>query len=163
MKATTLRPLALGVAALAVTVLLFGRAKAGDDDYYAPVTDARTLQECASCHIAFPPSMLPAASWKRMMGGLDQHFGDDASLDAETTAAITRYLVDHAGDAPGQASKLLRGLRAADAPLRITELPKWVREHDEVPRSDWTRKDVGSKANCAACHIDAEKGYFEDD
>lgn len=163
MKATTLRPLALGVAALAVTVLLFGRAKAGDDDYYAPVTDARTVQECASCHIAFPPSMLPAASWKRMMGGLDQHFGDDASLDAETTAAITRYLVDHAGDAPGQASKLLRGLRAGDAPLRITELPKWVREHDEVPRSDWTRKDVGRKANCAACHIDAEKGYFEDD
>lgn len=163
MKATTLRPLALGVAALAVTVLLFGRAQAGDDDYYAPVTDARTLQECASCHIAFPPSMLPAASWKRMMGGLDQHFGDDASLDAETAAAITRYLVDHAGDAPGQASKLLRGLRAGDAPLRITELPKWVREHDEVPRSDSTRKDVGSKANCAACHIDAEKGYFEDD
>ena len=163
MKATALRPLALGVAALAVTVLLFGRAQAGDDDYYAPVTDARTLQECASCHIAFPPSMLPAASWKRMMGGLENHFGDDASLDAETTAAITRYLVDHAGDAPGQASKLLRGLRAADAPLRITELPKWVREHDEVPRSDWTRKDVGSKANCAACHIDAEKGYFEDD
>ncbi|CAH1748983.1 Cytochrome C [Thauera humireducens] len=163
MKATTLRPLALGVAALAVTVLLFGRAQAGDDDYYAPVTDARTLQECASCHIAFPPSMLPAASWKRMMGGLDQHFGDDASLDAETAAAITRYLVDHAGDAPGQASKLLRGLRAGDAPLRITELPKWAREHDEVSRSDWTRKDVGSKANCAACHIDAEKGYFEDD
>lgn len=81
MKATALRPLALGVAALAVTVLLFGRAQAGDDDYYAPVTDARTLQECASCDIAFPPSMLPAASWKRMMGELENHFGDDASLD----------------------------------------------------------------------------------
>ena len=41
--------------------------------------------------------------------------------------------------------------------------PWAVREHDEVPRSEWTRKDVGSKANCTACHIDAEKGYFEDD
>lgn len=163
MKATTLRPLVLGVAALAVTVLLFGRAQAGDDDFYPPVTDTLTLQECASCHIAFPPSMLPASSWKRMMNDLENHFGEDASVDAETAAAITRYLVDHAGDAPGQASKLLRGLRSGDAPLRITELPKWGREHDEVPKSDWTRKDVGSKANCAACHIDAEKGYFEDD
>lgn len=163
MKASTLRPLALGAVALAVTALLFGRAQAGDDDYYPPVTDPRTLQECASCHIAFPPSMLPAASWKRMMGGLENHFGDDASLDAETTAAITRYLVDHAGDTSGQASKLLRGLRPGDAPLRITELPKWVREHDEVPAADWTRKDVGSKAHCTACHVDAEKGYFEDD
>ncbi len=163
MKASPLRPFALGVVTLAVTVLLFGRAQAGDDDYYPPVTDTLTLQECASCHIAFPPSMLPAASWKRMMGELENHFGDDASLDAQTTAAITRYLVDHAGDAPGQTTKLLRGLRPGDAPLRITGLPKWVREHDEVPAADWTGKDVGSKANCAACHVDADKGYFDDD
>ena len=86
-----------------------------------------------------------------------------SGVDADTTAAITRYLVDHAGDARGQPGKLLRGLRPGDAPLRITELSKWVHEHDEVPRSEWTRKDVGSKANCTACHIDAEKGYFEDD
>ncbi|MDX9701024.1 MAG: diheme cytochrome c [Rhodocyclaceae bacterium] len=163
MNPSILRPLALGAAVLAVTALLFGRARAGDDDYYPPVTDQLTLQECASCHIAFPPSMLPAASWKRMMGELDNHFGDDASIDAESNAAITRYLTEHAGDAPGQASKLLRGVRAGDAPQRITELPKWVREHDEVPKSDWARKDVGSKANCTACHIDAERGYFEDD
>jgi len=38
-----------------------------------------------------------------------------------------------------------------------------VHEHDEVPKADWTRKDVGSKANCGACHLDAQQGYFEDD
>lgn len=163
MNATIIRPLALGAAALAVTLMLLGRAQAGDDDFYPPVTDRATLEECGSCHIAFPPSMLPAASWRRIMAGLENHFGDDASLEAEASAAITRYLVEHAGDAPGQSGKLLRGLGAGAAPLRITELPKWVREHDEVPRADWTRKDVGSKANCAACHADAERGYFEDD
>ena len=163
MKTPALRPLALGAAAIAVTLMLLGRAQAGDDDFYPPVTDPLTVQECASCHIAFPASMLPAASWRRMMGELKNHFGDDASVDADTTAAITRYLVDHAGDARGQPGKLLRGLRPGDAPLRITELPKWVHEHDEVPRSEWTRKDVGSKANSTACHIDAAKGYFEDD
>ncbi len=163
MRTHILRPFAVGAAVLAVAVLLLGRAQAGDDDYYPPVTDARTLQECGSCHLAFPPAMLPAASWKRMMGGLDNHFGDDASVDAGTAAAITRYLVTHAGDAPGRASKLLRGVGAGEAPLRITELPKWVREHRAVPKSDWTRQDVGSRANCAACHVDAAQGYFEDD
>ena len=163
MKTSTFRPLALGVAVLAVTALLLGRAQAGDDDFYPPVTDRLTQQECGSCHLAFPPSMLPAASWKRMMSELESHFGDDASVDADTTAAITRYLVDNAGDAPGHASKLLRGLRTGDAPLRITELPKWVREHREVPKSDWMHQDVGSKANCAACLVDAAEGYFEDD
>ena len=47
--------------------------------------------------------------------------------------------------------------------LRITELPKWVHEHDEVSDAEWRAKDVGSKANCPACHVDANKGYFEDD
>ena len=142
--------------------MLLGRAQAGDDDFYPPVTDPLAVQECASCHIAFPASMLPAASWRRMMGELENHFGDDASVDADTTAAITRYLVDHAGDARGQPGKLLRGLRPGDAPAhhRTAEVGARARRG---PAPEWTRKDVGSKANCTACHIDAAKGYFEDD
>ena len=38
-------------------------------------------QECAACHLAYPPGMLPAPSWKRIMGGLEHHYGTDASLD----------------------------------------------------------------------------------
>ena len=163
MTATTIRPLVLGAAALAVTVMLLGRAQAGDAKFYPPVTAKVTLQGCARCHLAFPASMLPVASWKRMMGELENHFGDGARLAADATAAIARNLIAHAGDTPGQASKRLRGLRRGAAPLRITELSKWVREHDEVPLSGWTRKDVRSKANCTACHIDAERGYFKDD
>ena len=159
----TLRPLLLVALAAGFSALVLGSARAGGSHFFPPVSEPLVREECGSCHIAFPASMLPAASWRRMMGELENHFGDDASVDADTTAAITRYLVDHAGDARGQPGKLLRGLRPGDAPLRITELPKWVHEHDEVPRSEWTRKDVGSKANCTACHIDAAKGYFEDD
>lgn len=156
-------PFAIGLLVVSAAALLLGRAQAGDDEYFPPVTDPTTLRECGSCHLAFPPSMLPAASWKRMMGDLQNHFGDDASVDAETAATISRYLVSHAGDAPGQQSRLLRGLPAGAAPLRITELPKWVREHREVSDREWNAKDVGSKANCLACHVDADKGYFEDD
>ena len=45
--------------------------------------------ECASaCHGAFHPTLLPASSWKRVIANLEEHFGDDASLDDETTEEI---------------------------------------------------------------------------
>ena len=157
------RPIFMTLLALSAAGLVFTRAQAGDDEYFAPVTDPATLSECGSCHLAFPPSMLPAASWTRMMAELQDHFGDDASLDADTTAAITRYLVANAGDAGGYRRDILRGLPRGAAPQRITELPKWVHEHDEVSAAEWRAKDVGSKVNCPACHVDADKGYFEDD
>jgi len=160
-----LRASALLLVALVFTSLALGRARAGDDEYFPPVTDPLTLEECGGCHLAFPPSMLPAASWQKMMTELDRHFGEDASLDADTTASITRYLVANAGDRDGRpyGERLLRGLAPGAAPQRITELPRWVREHRKVAERDWTSKDVGSKANCIACHVDADKGYFEDD
>ena len=54
-------------------------------------------QECAACHLAYPPGMLPARSWNRIMGGLDRHYGTDASLDAATVAQIGKWLEGNAG------------------------------------------------------------------
>ena len=164
-------PIKSGAASLALLVLLtvsvlaVSRAQAGGGHYFPPVTDKLTAEECGSCHLAYPASMLPAAAWQKMMGSLDKHFGDNASLDPQSTAAITRYLMDNAGDTGGSAygRKLLKGLAAGQVPERITTRPKWEREHREVSAREWKRKDVGSKANCAACHKEAERGYFEDD
>lgn len=158
----TLRPIAVGLAVAAFSALLIDRARAGGDDYFPPVTDATVKAECGSCHLAFSPAMLPARSWKQMMSGLRDHFGDDASLDADTAARITRYLVDNAADSGRRGSKLLRGVPADSTPLRITELPKWVREHRDVAAWEWKQKSVGTKANCTACHADAERGYYDD-
>lgn len=122
------------------------------DERVPPVTDPLTLKECGSCHIAFPPSLMPAASWKAVMDDLSNHFGEDASLPADKTAAITAYLTSVAGR---------DGLIAGKPPLRISEQGWWIREHrKEISPARWT--EVGSKANCKACHRDAEKGYFED-
>lgn len=161
----TFRPVAVGLLLAGAGALLFNAASAGGDDYYPPITDKTTLQECGSCHLAFPAAMLPAASWQRMMGDLENHFGDDASVDAATTRQISGYLSANAGDTGGArySRKLLRGVSRNEAPLRITELPKWAREHREVSKREWASKEVGSKANCVACHVDAEKGYFDDD
>ena len=48
--------------------------------------------ECGSCHVPYPPKLLPAQSWRALMARLDRHFGSDASLDARTSEEISRYL-----------------------------------------------------------------------
>ena len=157
------RPLALGLVAVVFSAIVFGRAQAGGSHYFPPVADPLVKEECGSCHMAFAPSMLPASSWQRMMGDLKNHFGDDASVDAATAAKITGYLVANAADAGGRryGDGLQRGVAASNAPLRITELPKWVREHHHVPAWEWKHKDVRTKANCLACHTAAEQGNYD--
>jgi hypothetical protein len=122
-------------------------------------------QECASCHVAYPPSLLPKASWRRMMGGLDKHFGENASLDPATQADILKFLEANAADSgtSQMGRRVMQQLGAKDAPLRITETRWFVRKHDEVAHATWARKSVGSAANCAACHPQAEQGNYNED
>jgi hypothetical protein len=133
----------------------------------APATgpQAAVTKECGACHMVFPPQLLPARSWVALMDGLSNHFGESASLDDATTSDIKGYLVAHAADAGGGGRHALRGLAASDTPLRITETPSWIREHNsrEVPPSAFADPKVKSKANCVACHAKAAQGVFEDD
>jgi hypothetical protein len=158
------RPLVLGLLVLGFSAIVLGRAQAGGSHYFPPVADAVVKEECGSCHLAFAPSMLPAKSWQSMMGNLKNHFGDDASLDPAVTARITDYLVANAADTGGRrySDKLVRGVSLTSPPLRITELPKWVREHRKIPDWEWKHQDVRTRANCVACHADAERGYYDE-
>lgn len=158
------RPLFIGLMSLAFFVLVLTRAQAGDRHFFTPVLDPVVKEECGSCHLAFAPSMLPARSWQGMMGELDTHFGDNASVDAATAEKITRYLVANSADASGQrqGSKWLKGVAAGATPQRITELPKWVSEHRKVSDREWRSPQVRTRANCVACHKAAEQGYYED-
>jgi mono/diheme cytochrome c family protein len=125
------------------------------------VTDELTRKECSACHMAYPPVFLPARSWEAITGNLKQHFGEDASLSPEDTAAIKTYLMANAADSSGKVRGFARGIPADQTPLRITELPRFLGEHGRF--SPATIKKVGSLSNCAACHQGAEKGIFEDD
>ena len=163
-KKIPLRPLALGLLVLGFSAIVLGRAQAGGSHFYPPVADPVVKEECGSCHLAFAPSMLPANSWKRMMADLKNHFGDDASVDANTAKTITDYLVANAADTGGRrySDKLMSGMTATNAPLRITELPRWTKEHRKVPDWEWKHKDVRTKSNCTACHADAALGYYDE-
>ncbi|HNG39593.1 MAG TPA: cytochrome C, partial [Accumulibacter sp.] len=81
------RSMGFGLLAVLASAMLFQIARAGGH-YYPPVTDALVKEECGSCHLAFPPSMLPSSSWQRLMAGLKNHFGDDASVDPATANRI---------------------------------------------------------------------------
>ncbi|MFZ3219759.1 MAG: cytochrome C, partial [Rhodoferax sp.] len=54
-------------------------------------------EECSACHVAYPPSLMPAASWNRIMNNLPNHFGTDASLDPATVKELSGWINAHAG------------------------------------------------------------------
>ena len=119
------------------------------------------LEECGSCHMAYPAQLLPSKSWHKVMQGLEDHFGENAELDAETTQAIENYLTE--ASSASSYKKLFRNL-GDELPLRITELPYFVHEHDEIPSRFIQGNDkVSSLSQCNACHQNAERGQFDED
>jgi hypothetical protein len=140
------------VGILAAMVLIAHEAMASGDLSAPP--NARWKAECGSCHIAYPPQLLPEQAWRRILSRLDRHFGTDASLEPAVVAEIGAYLARHSGAA--------RRAQTVPASLRITETRWFVHEHDEIPPATWKRPAVQSAANCAACHRAAEQGDFRE-
>lgn len=138
----------LAIACALSATAFSGTVRADDDERFA-LTEAWKA-ECGSCHVAYPPQLLPAASWDAIFAGLGDHFGSDASLDPATATQLLAEARAHA-----------RGRAHGEPPLRITGT-RWFRhEHDEVRASTWQQPSVGSAANCAACHAGAEDGDYE--
>lgn len=112
-------------------------------------------EECSARHVAYPPRLLSAESWKAIMAGLPKHFGVDASVEPAVSHTIEQYLVTNSSLRPSRTG--------TGAPLRITETPWFVRKHREVPLSAWKRPQVKSPANCSACHTGASADNYSDD
>lgn len=114
-------------------------------------------QECAACHVAYPPGLLPAASWQRLMTNLPRHFGTDASVDAATLKDLSAWLTANAGT-----SKRVRRDPTPPPDDRITRSAWFQREHREVSAATWKLAAVKSPSNCAACHTRADQGAFNE-
>lgn len=156
---------------LAAGVAQFQRyARATPANPYMPfegpalATNASWSEECGGCHLAFHPTLLPTRSWDAVFRTQHEHFGDDLALSGDTLDILARFARENAAEtAPTEAAwKIARSVPALDAPRRITETRYWLQKHREIPEAIWTRVPVRSKANCAACHADAERGTFED-
>ena len=145
---------ALLLAMVGLASLPAARAEEGARLAQAPALP-KYQQECAACHVAFPPGLLPAASWQRLMSNLPRHFGTDASLDAATEKEISTWLTQNAAT---------RKRMATPPPEdRITRAAWFGRQHDEVPAETWKRASIKSAANCSACHSRADQGDFDED
>lgn len=152
--------------ALTLTLALLASARPAVAGNVPPVTDPVVLKECGSCHAVFPPQFLPRRSWQKLIDGLANHFGVDASLSDAQRAAVLAYHLANAADAPGaprEAQKFEASISAGETPLRITETGRWTQKHRKVKPERWTSAAVKSKLNCVACHKGAERGIFDDD
>jgi len=154
-------------AVLGVMMFVPLSAHAASQDFGQRVTDVLTQKECGACHMAFPPVQLTAAGWTKIMTGLSDHFGEDASLEAAQVQHIKAYLVEKSLDGGGtmwgkMTIKRWKKKGLID-PVRITETPGWKGAHSR-PKYKRMAQDVGYArgANCVKCHKQAQKGVFEE-
>ena len=151
--------------AVGISGYLFASDHGAGNSPFLPVVSNVTWQaECAGCHTLYHPALLPERSWRKVMAGLDKHFGANASLDGATKKEIVEFLATHAADHSDQsrARKIGQSIPAGETPILITQTAYFTRKHDEVRADVWRRKAIGSKANCAACHPGADKGSFNE-
>lgn len=131
----------------------------------AMVTEPVHKEECGSCHMAYPPGLLPDRSWNKLMLELENHFDENAELDGKTHKTITKFLLANSADKSGRrrAKKFNRSINFNDTPIRISETPYFKREHDEIPTRLVTQNTkVNSFSQCDACHTKAEQGSFNE-
>ncbi len=126
-----------------------------------PVMD-KFVSECGDCHEVYHPSLLPRSSWEILMGELDDHFGEDASLGEQTTAQITAFLTSYSSEVwDTEAANLLRKVDP-EKPTQISASPFWIQNHQNIPEVVFETRPVSGEGNCVACHKDASGGRFDD-
>lgn len=119
-------------------------------------------KECISCHTLFPPFLLPQKSWISMMDNLENHFGDDASLDPQTTLSIKEFLVKNSAESSTKESafRIMSSLKSDQDYMAITETPFWKSRHKKIDKSVYAKEDIGKPSNCKACHDNIENGLL---
>lgn len=121
-------------------------ALAGDHRYGS--FPAPYIEECASCHVAYPPQLLTAEGWQTVMAQLGKHYGVDASLDAKHRGTLADFL---------QRAASRKGKHApTESTARMTKTAWFVHEHGSMPPTKM------KFADCAACHTAANKGDYSE-
>ncbi|MEO5377657.1 MAG: diheme cytochrome c [Magnetococcus sp. DMHC-6] len=117
--------------------------------------DPEYVKECGACHIAYPPKLLPTASWEKLMSDLTNHFGENAELDSAIQTRLTTYL--QKSSKPSKSTK-------QEPLVRISEQRWFTKDHKEIKtkiaKSD---KETIKLSSCNTCHPNAARGSFEED
>lgn len=157
---------------LTTALLAAATASFAGNHAYGPYP-AAYVEECASCHVAYPPQLLTAPGWQKVMAQLDKHYGVDASVDTNRRVTIADFL-QHAASTRDKHAP-------TEATARISRTSWFVREHGTTSplATAETRRAApsvsappggrapqsgavggGSFSDCAACHSAADKGGY---
>lgn len=133
----------------------------------APVSNDSYMEECSSCHFAYPPALLPSGSWQKLLApkALADHFGENIEMKESLRLELLDYAQRNAAEKSGakRARKIIASLDGA-TPMKISEIPYIRRKHLEIPEEQLKRNPkVGSIALCDTCHTKAKDGSFDDD
>jgi hypothetical protein len=146
------------VAACAAAVALLAALPGRGVPPAAP--DPTFAEQCGACHLAFPPSLAPAATWRGILADLQHHFGADASLSSDLAAHIGAWLAANSAEHWDTLPSHLLRVPAADGSRRISDTPGWQRAHGHIPAAVFAAKPVYRRSDCEACHGDAASGRF---
>lgn len=122
------------------------------------------VDECGSCHTLYPPNLLPKKSWLLVMQDLDDHFGDDASIDEASNKNILEFLLNNSAEnSTMEASWYFMNSIGNKDIIALSKTTYWEKKHKNIPKSIFENNQVKSVANCKACHSDIEEGLIEDE
>ena len=112
-------------------------------------------QQCNVCHFAYPPGMLPAGSWKKLLDDMPQHFTGQVMINVDTQEEISQWLQANAGTF---------ALVNEEPPQnRITKSAWWTKIHmdnKKIPASVWKKPTISKGSSCVTCHLTAPKGAY---
>ncbi|MCW1360901.1 diheme cytochrome c [Campylobacter sp. CCS1377] len=154
---------------LFVIFVFVGILNAKDYNYYttdvAPVNNDLYKKECASCHFAYQPGLLPSSSWQHIMDNLENHYGSNASLDENDARKILAYLLENSSEKSNykRSIKITNSLQNGVVYTSLTQIPYLQKKHRKIPKHLIEQKEVGSLARCSACHKQADKGIYNDE
>lgn len=146
----------------AAGLLVVNSAYVMADTDFAAVTNAKYAKECGSCHLAYQPGLLPERSWRKVMESLPDHYGDNAELTVADQQALTDYLVNNSAERANykRSAQMLHSIRKSDTPVRISQVPFFIREHREVANRAKGNEKIKSIAQCELCHQKANDGSY---
>jgi len=126
------------------------------------VSNVVYIDECSSCHLAYQPEWLPKRSWKKLLAGMDNHFGEEIELSPTRLKILKRYTLKNSADRSkaARAKMAMKTLSPKDTPLRIMDIPYVKEKHKDIAADVIARKSIRSLANCESCHISAHGGMY---
>jgi hypothetical protein len=120
-------------------------------------------KECGSCHFPYQPGWLPERSWRKLLGSLSNHFGENAELKPEAREAVTTYLATNAADHAKNARsrEIMKNIAPGDTPLSITRVLYVGGIHGGFLDREFEGKpEAKTLANCSLCHSRAHRGWY---